>query len=172
MKRVWKLFAAVLLALCLLGGCSAEEEPAEIPEGALTCTITIRCDTVLDNMDKLAEGKSELIPADGVLLAETQAVFYEGESVFNVLQRTLKEKKMHLEFVDTPMYNSVYIEGICNLYEFDCGDLSGWMYQVNGSFPTYGCSRYELKDGDAIVWRFTCDLGDDIGGGGVQGNNG
>lgn len=35
----------------------------------------------------------------------------------------------------TPAYNSAYIEGIGNLYEFDCGNLSGWMYSVNGVWP-------------------------------------
>ena len=65
----------------------------------------------------------------------------------------------------TPIYNSAYVEGIHNLYEFDCGALSGWMYKVNGWYPNYGCSRYQMKDGDVVEWRFTCDLGNDIGGG-------
>ena len=71
---------------------------------------------------------------------------------------------IHMEFEDTPMYNSAYIEGINNLYEFDCGELSGWMYKVNGWFPNYGCSRYQLKEGDVIEWVYTCDLGVDVGG--------
>ena len=62
-----------------------------------------------------------------------------------------------------------YIEGIHNLYEFDCGDLSGWMYKVNGWFPNYGCSRYQLKQGDVIEWVYTCDLGKDVGGGNAVG---
>ncbi len=45
------------------------------------------------------------------------------------------------------------------------GNLSGWMYSVNGWFPNYGCSRYALKDGDIVEWRYTCDLGYDVGGG-------
>ena len=50
------------------------------------------------------------------------------------------------------------------MYEFDCGALSGWMYRVNGWYPNYGCSRYQLKDGDVVEWRYTCDLGNDVGG--------
>ena len=69
-----------------------------------------------------------------------------------------------MEFENTPMYNSAYIEGIHNLYEFDCGELSGWMYKVNDWFPNYGCSRYQLQDGDVICWEYTCDLGVDVGG--------
>ncbi len=69
-----------------------------------------------------------------------------------------------MEFEDTPIYNSAYIEGIANLYEFDCGELSGWMYKVNGWFPNYGCSRYQLKAGDKVEWVYTCDLGVDVRG--------
>ena len=45
-----------------------------------------------------------------------------------------------MEFENTPMYNSAYIEGIHNLYELDCGERSGWMYKVNDWFPNYGCA--------------------------------
>ena len=127
-------------------------------------TLSIVCSTILDNMDRFDEAKLEVLPEDGVILAEKKVTFYEGESVFDVLQRETRNEKIHMEFVSTPIYNSNYIEGINNIYEFDCGGLSGWMYQVNGWFPNYGCSRYELQDGDAIAWIYTCDLGRDIGG--------
>lgn len=129
-----------------------------------TCTLSVRCDTILGNMDWLDPEKVELVPEDGVIFPDTEVTFYEGESVFNVLQREMKKAKIHMEFEDTPMYNSAYIEGINNLYEFDCGELSGWMYRVDGWFPNYGCSRYQLQDGDVVEWLYTCDLGADIGG--------
>ena len=141
-----------------------EPENAVITSNKLTCTLSVRCDTILDNMDLLDEEKWELVPEDGVILTPTKVVFYDGESVFNVLQREMKKNQIHMEFVNTPMYNSAYIEGINNLYEFDVGELSGWMYKVNGWFPNYGCSRYQLKDGDIIEWVYTCDLGKDVGG--------
>ncbi len=31
--------------------------------------------------------------------------------------------------------DSVYVEGINNIYEFSCGEQSGWMYEVNGVYP-------------------------------------
>ena len=141
-----------------------EPEDADITDKTYTCTISISCATILDHMDWLAEEKKDLVPEDGWILKPTTVTFYEGESVFNVLQRTCKQKKIHMEFENTPMYNSAYIEGIHNLYEFDCGEQSGWMYKVNGWFPNYGCSRYQLKDGDTICWVYTCDLGADVGG--------
>ena len=130
-----------------------------------TCTISISCATILNNMDKCEEAKRALIPAGGTILAASTVTFSPGESVFDVLQRVCRERKIPMEFSWTPIYNSAYIEGIYNLYEFDVGDGSGWMYKVNDWFPNYGCSGYTLQDGDVICWVYTCDLGEDVGGG-------
>lgn len=142
----------------------SEPQEAVITDTEHTCTLSVRCDTILKNISWLKSEKRELVPKDGVIFAERQVTFYEGESVFNLLAREMKRNKIHMEFVNTPIYNSAYIEGIANLYEFDCGELSGWMYSVNGQFPNYGCSRYQLKDGDKVEWVYTCDLGEDVGG--------
>lgn len=130
----------------------------------LTCSISIRCDTILNNISNLNKDKVDFVPKDGVILSLRTVSFSDGESVFDVLMRETKKNKIHIEFENTPMYNSAYIEGIGNLYEFDCGELSGWMYRVNGEFPNYGCSKYKLKKGDKIEWLYTCDLGADVGG--------
>lgn len=141
-----------------------EPQDVKVSDTAYTCTLSISCATILNHMEWLDKEKIELVPEDGWILKPTTVTFYEGESVFNVLQRTCKQQKIHMEFENTPIYNSAYIEGIHNLYEFDCGELSGWMYKVNEWFPNYGCSRYALKDGDVINWVYTCDLGVDVGG--------
>ena len=141
-----------------------EPEDQEVDKGkTYTCTFSIECSTILNNLDQLDPDKLECVPSNGVILAKTTVTFYEGESVFDVLQRLCKEKGIHMESSWTPIYNSAYIEGIHNLYEFDCGELSGWMYRVNGWYPNYGCSRYQLKQGDVVEWRYTCDLGEDVG---------
>jgi hypothetical protein len=139
------------------------EDGTEVLDEEYHCTISISCAMILNNMDKCNKDKRELVPEDGWFLKPTEVVFYGGESVFNVLQRTCRQKKIHMEFSNTPIYNSAYIEGIGNIYERDVGELSGWMYSVNGWFPNYGCGRYALKDGDVIEWVYTCDLGADVG---------
>lgn len=193
--RRFKTLCALLLALLLLlcAACGQQQAQPEdtgdkdqymtdpVPEGKpapvepqdsnvdveteYTCTISISCETILDNMDKCAESKKALVPEDGIILPATEVTFSEGESVYDVLQRVCKENKIHMESSFTPVYNSAYIEGIHNLYEFDVGKLSGWMYAVNGWFPNYGCSRYQVRDGDVVEWRYTCDLGEDLGSG-------
>ena len=141
-----------------------EPEEQEVDrKKAYTCTFSIECSTILNNLSNLDPDKRELVSVDGVILAPTKVTFYEGESVFDVLKRVCKENEIHLEYSWTPVYNSAYIEGIHNLYEFDCGELSGWMYCVNGWYPNYGCSRYQLVEGENVEWRFTCDLGKDVG---------
>ena len=141
-----------------------EPEDQDVNKGkTYTCTFSIECSTILNNLSMLEPDKLEMVPSGGVILKKTTVTFYEGESVFDVLQRVCKEKGIHMESSWTPIYNSAYIEGIHNLYEFDCGELSGWMYRVNGWYPNYGCSRYQLKDGDVVEWRYTCDLGNDVG---------
>lgn len=145
----------------------APVEPQSVTKSTseYTCTLSVRCDTILGNMDKLDSEKIGLVPEDGFVFSAQTVIFYEGESVFNVLQREMKRNKIHMEFRNTPIHNSAYIMGIGNLYEFDCGELSGWMYKVNGWFPNYGCSRYQLQDGDTVEWVYSCDLGRDVGGG-------
>jgi hypothetical protein len=147
-----------------------EPQDAVISDTAYTCTISISCATILDNLSLCDPAKVDLVPQDGWILKPVTVTFYEGESVFNLLRRVCKQNRIHMEFEDTPIYNSAYIEGIHNLYEFDVGELSGWMYSVNGWFPNYGCSRYRLNDGDVVCWVYTCDLGNDVGGGYANGN--
>ena len=142
-----------------------EPQDVVVGDAEYTCTISISCATILDNIDLCDPEKTNLVPEDGWILEPLEVTFYEGESVFNVLQRVCKQQKIHMEFMNTPIYNSAYIEGINNLYEFDVGELSGWMYSVNDWYPNYGCSRYQLCDGDVICWVYTCDLGFDVGGG-------
>lgn len=141
-----------------------EPQEQETQDTRLKCTFSISCKTVLDNMDSLDSSKRDIIPDDGWILKPVTVTFNEGESVFDVLSRVCREQKIHLEFSFTPMYNSAYIEGINNLYEFDCGSLSGWVYEVNNWFPNYGCSRYAVQNGDVIEFHYTCNLGQDVGG--------
>ena len=143
--------------------------PEELPdagpseEQARDCFLSIRCTTVLDHPDWLEEGKEEIIPADGVILAETALQPQEGESAFSLLQRAALEAGIHLEFSITPGAGSAYVEGIGNLYEFDCGQQSGWLYLVNGVSPSCSCSEYLLQPGDRVEWVYTCDMGQDVG---------
>lgn len=140
------------------------EHATDISEDSETVYLTILCDTVFDNMDKLNDNLEQYIPKDGVILKRTEYVLRQGDTVFDVLQRATSLNKIQMEYqgADSNTYGTVYVEGINYLYEFSCGNLSGWMYMVNGEFVQYGCSNYILKAGDDIKWVYTCDLGEDV----------
>ncbi len=179
---VWIIFIVLLLLVTFLWGgnapglrgeptdtkevCDMESEEVTdltTPEGKASCIISVRCDTVFLNRDFIEPSILESLPENGVILSPVKVDMKENDSVFDILERTLRGKNIHMEFTNTPMYKSAYIEGISNLYEFDCGELSGWMYKVNGDFPDYGSSLYEVKSGDVIEWVYTCDRGKDVG---------
>ena len=165
MKRIVKVLT-VILALLMLCGCG-KTNTADVADtngdGKLTCTLEVRCDMLLGKLDQMAPEKAALVPENGILLETVELEFNGGESVFDVFRKVLREEKLHFEYVDASAYDSVYIEGIGNLYEFDCGPQSGWMFSVNGVYPGLGCSAYTLADGDVIVFHYTCDLGADLG---------
>lgn len=143
-----------------------EESPGtEDSSASHTCTISIECSTILNNWDSLKSSKAEFVPEDGWILYSSEVEFTPGETVFDVLKRVCGETGIHMSSRYTPIYGSYYIEGINQLYEFDCGAQSGWMFRVNGWYPNYGCSSYTVNDGDNIEWKYTCDLGSDVGGG-------
>jgi len=141
----------------------APDEKKEEPPQRNVCTLSVKCDTILSNMEKLPKEKVPLVPKNGIIYSEREIAFQPGESVFDVLLREMKNNKIHMEFNETPAYKSAYVEGINNLYEFDCGDLSGWIYCVNGKTGNVGCSQYIVQPGDVIEWVYTCDMGRDIG---------
>ena len=142
---------------------SKPDDPPK-PETKMSCTIEIRCDTILNNMQDLNPGLDVYVPDSGTILPTTTVTFTQGETVFDVLKRICDARGIQIEYSYTLLYGSYYVEGINNLREFDCGQQSGWMYKVNGWFPNYGCSEYILDAGDEIVWCYTCKgLGTDVG---------
>ena len=157
--RALAVICCIMLICCWLSSCAFGGE--KLPNG--NCAISIECSNILDNMDNLKKTKEEFIPEDGWILKETEVAFQGGETVFDVLKKVCGENGIHMSSKYTPLYKSYYIEGINQLYEMDCGKNSGWMYSVNGKYPNYGCSEYKLKNGDKIEWRYTCDLGADVG---------
>lgn len=147
------------------GGSTSKDNPSDKPEEKnITVSIEIRCDTLARDLSKLEDPALEAyVPSDGTILPTTKVTVKEGSTVFDVLNKVCRDKNIQVESRYTPAYGSYYVEGINYLYEFDGGNLSGWMYKVNCWFPNYGCSSYTLKEGDSIVWAYTCDLGEDVG---------
>ena len=97
----------------------------------------------------------------GVILAPTEVIVVEGDTVLKVLTQTLKDNKIPMEYRGSG--GMAYIEGIANLYEFDRGPTSGWMFRINGVFGSQSAGSVKLQPGDQVEWLYTLDLGKDIG---------
>ncbi len=129
---------------------SGEDTPKEGVVG--TVTLTIRCDTVA--------GRASHIPDDGIILDTTEFDIEEGDTVYDILVEATRKYGIHME--NSGSEGMVYIAGIHYLYEFDFGDLSGWIYHVNGESSSVGCDSYVLSENDTIEWLYTCELGNDL----------
>ncbi|MDE6568356.1 MAG: DUF4430 domain-containing protein [Lachnospiraceae bacterium] len=121
--------------------------------------------TILDHMEDLKAGLQKYVPADGWILPKTQVLCYEGETAWDVMSRECKARGINVQSSYTPLYNSVYMEGINHIGEFDCGATAGWVYEVNGWIPNYSSSRYVLVEGEYLRWRYSCTgFGSDLEG--------
>lgn len=129
-------------------------EASDNKQNTKTVTISISCKNAIGKTD------NKKTPENGIILDDTEFSISEGDTVFDVLVSATKKNKIQIDYDSSN--ETVYIKGINGLYEFDCGELSGWMYKVNGETPNVGCSGYKLKDGDIIEWVYTANIGKDL----------
>ncbi|MCC8135169.1 MAG: DUF4430 domain-containing protein [Ruminococcus sp.] len=158
----WKRLASAG-AVCLAAGAavffiniqSPEDyyggELGDIQSDSLTVTISVSCETIKDEID----GEYMIIP-------ETEVVLLEDDTAFDVLERVLAYYEIPFDYSGNTR-TDYYVRGINNIYEMDYGEMSGWMYRVNGEFPNVGCGAYTLTDGDDIEFLYTQNIGRDIG---------
>ena len=118
------------------------------------CYISIECKTINENLDKLKEGHEKYVPENGVILPRIKCTFKKGETAYDILKKVCDKKGIRLTSRET-VYG-IYVSGINNIDEFDCGRESGWTYRVNSSLPSKSCDKYTLSPGDDIVFRFIC----------------
>lgn len=97
----------------------------------------------------------------GTIYATKPITIKNGDTVLSVLLRATKASGIQMEYRGSG--STAYIEGIANLYEFDRGSESGWMYRVNGVFPKKSAGAYYVKPSDRVEWLYTTNLGKDLG---------
>lgn len=168
-KDLLVVFFVVLAVAVLIRGTefqSVEEyyltHADEITEDSDTVYFSINCENAVAS-GRLTDGQLEEIK-DGVILSKKEYVLLKDDTVFDVLKRVCRYEKIQMEYqgADKNIYNSVYVQGINYLYEYDCGAMSGWIFLVNGEQTDLSCGKYELSDGDVIEWVYTLDMGRDI----------
>ena len=120
----------------------------------VTCTVTVECKSILDHMDELKEGHEEFVPSDGYIIKNYTYKAKAGYTAYDALKSACNNNDIKLTAQKTSY--GVYISGINNLDEFDCGKQSGWMYSVNGIMPNTTCENVTVDDGDSIVFTYVC----------------
>ncbi len=162
MKKSAKVLGITILSVILVFLCSCGQQNDKTAVGDQICTLTIKCDTILENMDKLSPEKKDIIPENGSLILAESISFAKGENLLDILKRELKSRKIHIDFEKSQSTGSAYVRGIANIYAGDCGELSGWMIRVNGEDLIVGCDDYFPQNEDVIEWLYTCDMGNDL----------
>lgn len=132
-----------------------EKESPSSDEKEINCTISIICPVLSEDPSQMRQAYRSYIPASGVLLETSTVTIKEGDSVFDLLKAVCQAKGIALDAEYSSLYSGSYVRGIGHLYERCAGDMSGWLYKVNGVIPQKGASNYKLKDNDNVVWGYT-----------------
>ncbi|GGB43853.1 hypothetical protein GCM10011409_21800 [Lentibacillus populi] len=105
---------------------------------------------------------SIVISGSEVPLPPTEIEITNEDTVLEALIQITKQKKIQMDYRGG-QGATAYVEGIDNVYEFDRGQGSGWMYRINGVFPDRGAGVVPVCDGDRVEWLYTTNLGKDLG---------
>lgn len=120
----------------------------------ITCSVKIECSVILDNMDKLKAGHSSYVLSDGIILDTYAVTMPSGSTAYDALEEACLDNDIKINAQKTSY--GVYVSGINNIDEKDCGKNSGWIYSVNDTFPQRSCGLYKLSKGDKVVFSYTC----------------
>lgn len=121
----------------------------------ITVTISVDCINAI-NYGILSVGTfSQALPSDGMIVSSRQVTAKEGDSALKLLKSVLKDNKISYSIT-----SGGYVKAINGLSEFDCGETSGWIYKINGAFPSVSMKSQTLSEGDVFEVRYTCVMGD------------
>ncbi len=129
----------------------------EKTSGGSITTNTINVYVTVLGDDKHGEPSSEAdthTKKEGNLITwipKTKVTLEKGSYVIDAVKKALSLNGIPYTLEDN------YISEIKGLAEFDNGSLSGWMYTLNGKYPTLGINEQTLKNGNAIIFHYTDD---------------
>ena len=146
-----KILICVLAMVLLFAGCGVGiGETVEDYSGSVT--LKIHCETILEKGASADDYPGIPVVFDG------KVAFTENDTAFDVIEKTLRENRIHFEFEDSSY--GKYLKGLANIYAGDFGDMSGWLFKVNGEYAEVSCSSYAVNDGDDIELVYSCEMGD------------
>ncbi|HHU21346.1 MAG TPA: DUF4430 domain-containing protein [Acholeplasma sp.] len=169
-RRDLLLFAfLVLVVVGLIFGVKIESvdeyylrNTENITEDSEVVYLQIECKVLINKTENIKQSLLDegIIPDDGIFLKEKTLVLRNKDTVMSILKRASRYYRFNLE--GEGLNGSYYIEGIYDLYEFDCGPLSGWLFYVNGERSGQSSDKVYLENGDKVVLKYSCDMGNDL----------
>lgn len=82
----------------------------------------------------------------------------DGATAFTVLQTLCSNAGISLGY--TGSGSTVYVNMINGHIAGTSGKGGGWIYSVNGSYPSGSAGGYTVHDGDIVNWQWTTKTGD------------
>ena len=90
-------------------------------------------------------------------IAPVTVTVEKGSSVGDVFAQVLTKHGYTFEGLSKNYISHITTPAGERIGEFTNGNLSGWMYTVNGHHPEVGLNSYILTGGDRIIWHYTDD---------------
>ncbi len=126
---------------------------AEHSDEIITDIIEIK-DNVTFSVETRTIGQADVF-------APTQIAFVEGETTWDLLLRVAESNDIVLDYSVSDW--GPYLTGVNDVFAFDFGSASGWMYDVNSEAPAVGMSDNLMSGGDVIRLCYTLSWEDSIG---------
>ncbi|MDR3072715.1 MAG: DUF4430 domain-containing protein [Clostridiales Family XIII bacterium] len=155
--RVFVFLLALLLTFGL-GACGEKETPPATDKTAQEESATEVVHLTIDASRYFESDKAKL-SKDTVGADEKGFIFDEDftlekeQSISDLLFAT------KVDFVDA----GGYISEIGGIGGGTTGEMSGWLYTVNGEMPSVSVNAYMLKAGDEVLFVYSNDGGADAG---------
>lgn len=163
-NRIIKRLSFIILScsLLLITGCQSSSQKENKSNDHVTVSIHVK--PIFDHEEELKDNKKEYVPDDGMVLTSEMVNFEEGDTIMNVLKKAAKQQNVVIDFEAGAQSStgSSFIKGINQIYNGDCGAMSGWMYKVNGEWAEVPADQMKAEKQQNIEWVFICDYEIDI----------
>lgn len=154
---VLSALAALALAAGLLAGtgCTpqASDDGSQTPATSSSSDASPQSDEATPSQDEQAalsiEVSVDSSAADGSASFTGTVELPAGSSAYDALLAT------GLDVQASESQYGMYIESVAGLENGAFGEMSGWVYEVNGEAAMVAADAYELADGDSVAWTFS-----------------
>lgn len=143
-----------------IGG-KAPSIPVQTADASQLVRVSLTIDaTRAYNSAVLPQNIKDVLQNDGMLIKNATLTVAKGTAVSGIFE-LLRVYDIAVVSEQGPV--GTFVTSIQGLENGACGASSGWLFRINGEFPSEGVDSVELHDGDVVEWVFSCDGGADAG---------